>query len=199
MRKTLLVSLVFFWCQSTVFGQAVRFGAIGGVRLDNPNAFLRNESKRYVVGPSVEIRLPGRFAVEVDALYRRLGTSFHYNLLGSGDYPALSVVSRERGNSWELPVLGKYYFETRSPRWQPFLGTGYAFRSVWLNTVWSGGGLTSFGSRRTPMGIGATAAAGVRVNAGRLAISPQFRYTRWSDATLGSRKNQVDFMVGIHF
>jgi hypothetical protein len=33
----------------------------------------KDESRPYTIGPSVEFRLPVGFAVEIDALYRRLG------------------------------------------------------------------------------------------------------------------------------
>jgi hypothetical protein len=91
----------------------------------------KDESRPYLVGPSVEYRLPAGLAIEVDALYQRIGNtvSFGYGpgviLAGSGYSmlsPILPFISRERGNSWEFPLLGKYYFRPRSEGWSAFRG-----------------------------------------------------------------------------
>ncbi len=74
-------------------------------------------SKRYVVGPALDIGLPLGFGVEVDALYRREGfqTSF-----GNAFY---SASSQERANSWEFPILLKYRLPV--PVIKPFVEVGY--------------------------------------------------------------------------
>jgi hypothetical protein len=81
-------------------------GAIGGARLIEP---IQNgdESPRYTVGRSVEVPLFGRFAVEADALYQRLGdtTAFTFSLAPGLD----RGMNQERANSWEFP-LGEILF-----------------------------------------------------------------------------------------
>lgn len=70
-----------------LLGDRIQVGALGGVSLTDPlRAFGRNESKAYLVGPSVELRVHGGFAIEVDALYRRLGSSGGFSLLSVSRY-----------------------------------------------------------------------------------------------------------------
>jgi len=82
------------------FGQTLSVGLIGGARAsdDLTGAGATGVSKRYVIGPAVDIGLALGFGVEVDALYRREGyqTSF-----GSFAY---NIFSGERANSWEFPI-----------------------------------------------------------------------------------------------
>jgi len=68
-----------------------------------------NESRPYAVGPSVEFRLPAGFAVEASAIYRRIGRTYWFNFSTQTDAVGL-LINRTRGNSWEFPVIGKYYF-----------------------------------------------------------------------------------------
>src|ERR1700691_4429097 len=87
----LLISNVCY-CQSLVFGLA------GGARLTNDTeAPAMGESKRYIVGPMIELGLPLGFAVEADALYSREGYYFAFN--------GALVQST---NSWAFPLLLKY-------------------------------------------------------------------------------------------
>ena len=80
----------------------------------------------------MEVRLPARFAVEADALYQRIGYSNVFNLNDTNLFQ-----SRERGNSWEFPLLVKYYFRPQSESWQPFVGTGFAFRTTSFHSDYS--------------------------------------------------------------
>ncbi len=82
------------------------FGLKAGVPLNDalsadssaPIPYIEN-THRYIVGPFVEIRLPSRFSVEVDALYR----SYDYRQQ-SGWVVAPSSVSP---GAWEFPVLAR--------------------------------------------------------------------------------------------
>ena len=189
-----------------LLGNRVQIGTVGGVSLtESFRGFGINESKRYLIGPSVEVRIHGGFAVELDAIYRRLGSSGAFNSRVSPEGPTYLYSFKVRGNSWELPVLAKYNFERRIAGMRPFLATGYAFRTGWSKTEnrTTNPIATTIiydSDSRDRLSIGAVAAAGVNLQAGHLRISPQFRYTRWGDSA-GNRRpnNQVDFMVGIHF
>jgi hypothetical protein len=195
--------------------QLVSVGALGGVPfLDaTPGA---DESRRYIVGPSVEVRLPAGFAVELDALYRRLGDTSEF----SGSYviaPGPSTIpyvnffiNRQRGNSWEFPLLGKYYFRARTSSWQPFIGTGWDLRTIGVHQAFSqtvtdpATGAAHFSSFhddfRSDLGVGAVAVLGLRYRLGRLALLPQIRYTRWGSSNdFSTRKNEVGFLLGITF
>ena len=88
-------------------GQALTIGVVGGVRATGDvNTFVTMpESRRYVVDPSVEPRLPRNLSTEVDALYHRQGYRYVAPpIIGlSGIYD-----ESERANSWEFPILLKY-------------------------------------------------------------------------------------------
>jgi hypothetical protein len=117
----------------------------------------------------------------------------------------VSYFDRLRGNVWEFPVMGKYYFHAHAA-WQPFVGAGLAAR--WLSrqediSEFSGGNgalqplaFHYSGWRATG---GAVAAAGIRLHTGRVAWLPQFRYSRWGDSGTLTRPNEANFLLGIRF
>src|ERR1035441_6656200 len=115
-------------------GQTVSVGAIGGVPITDTTG-TDDQSRPYIVGGSVEVKLPAGFALEADALYRRVGTTGYFGY-ADGTVSAFSTV-RERGNAWEFPLLGKYYFR-RTSAWQPFVGTGFAFETIGVHDVSNG-------------------------------------------------------------
>jgi hypothetical protein len=213
--KTILFVFVTITINQVASAQLVSVGVKGGVPFLAPNQG-GDESRPYIVGPSVEFRLPAGFAIEVDALYRRVGNTSFFGLSGNTLFiPPLtppyvsSFVNRQRGNYWEFPVLGKYYFRPRNTAWQPFIGTGWALRTVSFHndiseTVVSGDGTShsdSFRNNiRSDVGVGATFAAGVRFRFGRVAVIPELRYTYWGRAIQNSlRNNEAAGLLGISF
>ena len=205
--------LLFLLTAASASAQLVSFGAIGGVPFLSQNQG-GDESRRYVVGPSVEFRLPAGFAIEVDALYRRIGNTFSFEVIPANaaliSLPLItSDVNRERGNYWQFPVLGKYYFRPRNTAWQPFVGTGWALRTVAFHrnvnqTVLDANGNshpTSFEYHsRSDVGVGAVFAAGVRFRVGKIALLPEVRYTYWgSTAQFALRRNEGGVLLGISF
>src|SRR5690349_10363071 len=73
----LLLMLVF--CAISAVSQPFGFGVKGGVPLtDFVNAIdtgtlrFNTAPNRYIVGPTIELRLPFGFGIEFDALYRHL-------------------------------------------------------------------------------------------------------------------------------
>src|SRR4051812_31923333 len=191
--------------------QFVSVGVKGGISLTEHRDLYNDQAKNYVVGPSIEFRLPFRFAAEIDALYMRVGSSYTISLppgTGAPSGPITTLSRRERGNAWEFPVLGKYYFTERGSRLRPFLGTGYSFRTTWFHddfqSVVSASPLPpqivpTKNDFRSPFQIGATFTGGVRFQAGRIAITPEFRYIRWSNNYDSVRKNDAKFLLGISF
>ncbi len=211
MRKYTVVFLSLLGCSFSVSNaqdQRVSFGVKGGVPISSPPGY-NDESRRYIVGPSIEIRLPANFALEFDALYQRIGSSFYGSFSDPENGTAGAYSSRERGNSWQFPLLAKYYIGSRTRTWQPFLSTGYALGVSWnhgefQSSVTSGTPLTTQSNQgksdsRSPLNVGAVLAGGVRYNAGRVALLPEFRYTRWGALTSATRKNQTHFLMGIAF
>ena len=198
--------------------QTVSFGIKGGLPFMTPTV-SDNESPPYLVGPSVEVRLPWGFSIEADALYRRIGTTQPVELLGvfavlNAPSNVLTVlvptpIDRYRGNAWEFPILAKYYFRPRDPRWQPFVGAGYAFRTTrysvsttqtTINDLTCVIATTPYTSTYTSdTGVGATFAAGLRTHLGRLAVLPEFRYTRWGSSDGLLQKNEANFFLGVNY
>ncbi len=194
--KQFVLLLLLTGSMTALFAQRVVFGVTGGVALTDTFRWQGDQSRRYVVGPSVELKLPAGFAVEFDALYRRLGTSSSFY-----SFDQTYMGRRQRGDSWEFPLLGKYYFRRKDARWQPFVSTGYAFRKTWWHAD-----ITPLAPTRSPYSfdydgpveVGAVAGAGVRYKLGRILLTPQVRYSRLSGDT-ENVPNQASFLLGIHF
>lgn len=163
--------------------QQFEVGVKGGIRTtDDVSGSLTSESKRYIVGPMLDVRLPLRLSFEFDALYRRFGyTGYASSCCGSS-------ITRERSNSWEFPLLLKY----RLPEFlaHPFVGVGYAPRTVHGAAISSGSFLSAPGQTtyffnqhsNTNYSVthGVVASAGVSLGAGHVRFSPELRYVHWS-------------------
>ena len=183
--------------------QQFAIGVKGGVRItDDTSGSLSSESQRYTIGPTVEVRLPLGLGVEFDALYQRFGfTGYSGSCCGAS-------ITRERASSWEFPIIGKY----RLPmfRVHPFLGVGYAPRTVHGTDVSSGYFLsgittnppasvyTTFTNRRFdtqyPVTHGVVVSGGVDGSVGRLRISPEVRYLHWNRPFLDQLGGDGSFM-----
>jgi hypothetical protein len=212
MRKLSLLFALVTTAAGSASAQLVSVGALGGVRLTDGLSY-GDESRPYVVGGSVEIRLPARFAIEADALYQRVGdtTSFYYILAGATSTTLASEnpasITRERGNSWQFPLYVKYYFRPNTAVWQPFIGTGYAFRTISFHTegtTFSSSDLgtstsTFHGDFRSGLSVGASIVAGLRFHYGPVAFLPQVRYTRWGDSSNSLNKNEATLLLGVSF
>jgi hypothetical protein len=200
-----------------VLAQSIAVGVVGGVRTtDDVSGSLTSESKRYIVGPTVDIRLPKRLSIEVDALYRRFGfTGYSNSCCGNS-------VTRERANSWEFPMIVKYRLPARLVH--PFVGVGYAPRVVQGTDVSSGSYLSGMTSN-PPMDIytyyfnqrsntnyswthGVVVSGGVSLGAGHLRVTPEMRYVHWNAPFLNayggdgsfqfvSKQDEVFVMLGL--
>jgi hypothetical protein len=191
--------------------QHVGVGVKAGARVtdDLDTWYAQSESKRYVVGPMIELRLPYGFGLEFDALYRRLG----YRTDNGSIYGSYN--SRTRAKVWEFPMLGKYRLPLLR-RAQPFVAAGWAPRHISGNDHSEGYTVNFTTGERTPYVYdskwrpdsthGVVAAGGFEFGAGRLHFSPEFRYTHWNKdpiAIWGSHgyyvsanENQMEVLVG---
>jgi hypothetical protein len=167
----------------------------------------------------IEIALPLSFAFEADALYRRTG----YDVIAGG----LSTVAntRLRADSWEFPLLAKYYFRPRIGPVRFYATGGYVVRYL------SGFDISIHTSGVEPVtgkpvdftfqtssaqyyahdnpANGFVAGGGARFHIGHFAVAPEVRYTRWVGITFNdfgshgffvkSLQNQADVLVGITF
>ena len=209
MRQLALNVLFVSIATAMLSAQPVSVGVLGGVPLVDQTTG-NDESRRYLVGPSVEVRLPAGFALEADALYQRIGNTSSFALidsfLGASAVVTTGEITRIRANAWEFPLLGKYYFR-RNSAWQPFVGTGWAFRFAEIHesgteTIVNAGLATSTftfnDSFRSDLEVGATFAAGIRYRIGRFALQPQVRYTRWGSNSF-FRRDEAAFQLGLSF
>jgi hypothetical protein len=176
-----------------------------------------SEAHPYRVGPTLEIGLLPALALEVSALYRRTGYS------ADRSSPLVSTFTRTRANSWEFPMLAKWYISPNG-RLRTFISGGYVFRNLWNveETVRSRGTNFMTGepfditTRTDPQYVlqdnpthGASAGFGIRFHAGYVQISPQIHYTRWNGQPFNeagsqgffahSEQNQWDAMVAVTF
>jgi|SRR5579871_1882860 len=200
---------VLLGCQA-VSAQQFGFGVTGGVRTtDDITGQASSESRRYTIGPTVELGLPLGFGVEVDALYRRFGYTSSASFLGG------YFTDRERANSWEFPILVKH----RLPGIvvHPFAEIGYAPRvmsgsgtsdATLINLQTSAATHTnSHSSTHYDSSHGVVIGAGIEMRLAKLHLSPEIRYTRWSNTPvnafgsqgyfLQSTQNQVDTLLGV--
>lgn len=176
---------------------SISVGVKGGIPLIDQTTEGNDESQPYILGVSVEFRLPASFAVEVDGLYQRVGDSYGFS--EANGTTSLTGIERQRGNDWEVPFLGKYYFRRRAVGWQAFVDTGWALREVDIFSNESLSNGTSVGRNYwSQLGVGAVASAGLRFGA-RHTIVPEIRYTRWGSSTSWMNPNELAFLLGINY
>jgi hypothetical protein len=213
-KTSIYVAAACFFVTGVAHAQQFQFGLRGGLTSNTPTrTYSNDESRRYLIGPVVEMRW-GRLALDVSLLYQRFGHSEAVRF-GSVILPDTQLYpiyhqsdSRSRAHVWQLPVVGKFYLREDS-KWQPFLGTGYAFQRAWATTE----GTTIFSQQgeyttnpykitSKASNIGVVGAAGVQFRKGRIAITPEVRYIRWGstqDWRFQVNPNQVQATVGITF
>src|SRR5688500_8682360 len=163
------------------------------------------KSKKYIIGPQFELRLPAGFSIELDALY----TSFRINSVGA---VATSLLGASFDtDSWEFPLMLKKKFggaNAVAASVRPFVDIGASFRR--LGDVGEiGRFITSsganIGSERNSTGF--VIGGGVEIRALFIRISPEIRFTRWGTDNfreglanvLETNRNQGQFLVGISF
>lgn len=181
------IAFLLIACVSPLPAQWLSAGVKGGGFFTDPAGRLDN-SRKYVVGPMAEIGLHPRVGIELNALYSRFGT--------------LAVTADGRtaaGNSWEFPILGKYYFTDKSGPVSPYLSSGFAIRHIWMENEGRRPG-TTIRIPTTDPAAGAVVGGGVRVKMGMLTLSPEVRYTRWGGYNFpATNPNQIQALVGIGF
>jgi hypothetical protein len=175
------------------FSQRLTIGAVGGLRLtgDPQTYYDTSNSKPYLVGPTIEVRLPLNFALEADALYSRLGDTFYF--------PGITRESTTRtiANSWEFPLLAKYRLPV--PRVHPYLSVGVAPRHAGgrINTIQYG----YYPSDVSFSSVGWHAhdhafvlGGGIDVKFWHIRISPQIRYVRWGIPSMPSSSDVAHYL-----
>ena len=153
---------------------------------------------RFVIGPTVGLRLPMGFSVEGDALFKRESLNLG-NFIGVSGLPGATTHS----NSWEIPIMAR--FTAGRGAVAPVLGAGVSVHHV--NDL---GSVPSFllgnGSTATNR-VGFVMGGGLRFKSGPLEITPEIRYTRWGGNSLSQSllnilplsRNEASFLVGFTF
>jgi hypothetical protein len=214
--KTLL--LLAFLCRNG-FSQSLSLGFRAGVPLNDAVWGWHDkywewipESKRYAVGPAVALRLHGKLSIEVDALYKRIGYS-RYGSAFSGQYERIKT----RADSWEFPVIARC--RLLPSRIRPYFASGFSYHYISgarstdeavVGGTWFVFPLDRVYELQRTSNWGAIVAVGAETSLWGMDILPEIRYTRWSSdifrdpvsphiETVGSNRDQVEFLVGIMF
>lgn len=138
---------------------------------------FRNLPSRWIIGPTLEVRLPFGFGVTLDALYNRLGFE--------------TPTGSDTGGQWQFPAMLRYRLGAL-PLVQPFIAGGGQFNKIT--------GL------RTPSEsvTGVVFGGGVEIKVPFVRIAPEVRVTRQlsESVTFGSIQSnltQAVFLVGFTF
>lgn len=117
-----LASLALFAQSDKPF--SLSLGAKIGAPLNDPKMTATTQG-RWTGGPSIELRLPYRFALEFNALYRTRQSDFTYSFQLSPQTNAYLANNHERSSIWDFPLLLKYRFNVGPLR--PFVSGGYSW------------------------------------------------------------------------
>ena len=203
---------------TAVIAQPIGFGVKGGLPLTDFLDATKGQTfrfdtttNRYIIGPSVELRLPAGFGIEFDVLYRHFGYS---SFSSPGGIGATITDARTSGSAWEFPLVGKYKFKG-FPLVRPYVEAGISWDKLSgltqavQTTVAS---VTQSSSTSNPRELnkdttrGFVIGAGVDIKALVVHITPEIRYTRWGakhfidpGGLLNSNQNQGEFLLGIKF
>jgi len=170
---------------------------------------FKSDARRYLAGGTVEVHLPLRFSIELDAIYKKTGFSTYFQSTDIGRFS-----DRVAANQWEFPLLAKY--EIPAGKMRPFIDAGPVLRhisgiadsSTYLTYFPPSSGSTNLNNspdlrhRNSP---GLAVGVGVTLKVLHIRISPKIRYTRWGTDTFQigqppiSNPNQEDLMVGFAF
>jgi len=184
--KTFICSIVLITsaaAQPVVAGLILGAPLTDAIRVNSVPAFaaVSANNGEFVIGPYVEIKLPLKFSLEVDALHR--GYSFVLT-------PGASTTSVD---SWEFPVLAKYKLWKGPVR--PYAEGGLVFSHI--------SGVSQVPNVLYNNDYGIALGAGIEIRALVLRISPEIRYDGFVFKNFGdqiqSLRNQAMFMVGIGF
>jgi len=175
------------------------------------STFSTYVQSRWTGGPTVELHLPWRFSVELNALHRsyRSNSSFPFRL--APDVNAYTTANVHNTNAWDFPLLLKYRFQAGSIR--PFVSAGHFWtRESSEASVFYfcsgpqgscrpadyplpdliGGQYHSTATQRGPVG-----GAGIEFKTRHVMISPEVRFSR---PTYGyPRDNRFTALVGFTF
>ena len=188
--------------------QPIGLGIKGGLPFndlfESRSTAVEAQTKRYVIGPMVELRLPAGFAIEADALYSQ--ANFSSLLAGAGSV----ITAPFDTNSWEFPILLKKKFggaDAVAASVRPYVGAGASFRRLsGISTI--GSFITGNRSGEVDRNnTGFVVGGGLEVRALFVKIAPELRFTYWGTDhfteglanVFKTNKAQAQFLVGLYF
>jgi opacity protein-like surface antigen len=168
-------------------------------------------TNRYILGPSVELRLPKGFGIELDVLYRHFG----YNSVSTISGITTTITdARTSSSAWEFPLVVKYKFG-ELPLLHPYVEAGVSWNKLTgltQDVTTTVAGIVNSSSTSKPAELsnsstrGFVMGVGVDFKALVIHITPEIRYTRWGakqfidpNGLLNSNQNQAEFLVGFKF
>ncbi len=191
------------------------FGVKGGVPLNDAfntasTGQIRyvTNTKRYAVGPELDINLPLGLGIEIDALYRRL------NFESTSNQVDIFVRRATTANAWDFPLLLKWRLAPGPIK--PYFSVGPTFRGLSNLTqrveTFFAPSRPQRSETTTPAELenrfntGFTIGGGLQLGGPRVKLSPEIRYTRWGwqnfrsvNGLLSTNPDQVEFLVGLTF
>jgi hypothetical protein len=193
---------------AAAFAQPIGIGLKGGLPFNDLFEARANnvqtETRRYIIGPMVELRLPAGISIEADALYSRANFSSPLGAAGS------LITAPFNTNSWEFPILLKKKFggaDAVVAAARPYIGAGASFRRL--------SGVSTLGSFITGNrsgtvdrnNTGFVAGGGVEFRALFIRIAPELRFTYWGTDhfteglanVFRTNKAQGQFLLGVYF
>ena len=221
------VACLLLAAASSAFAQHISVGIKAGVPL---TGLLRTEyehgrccesvatqTRRYTIGPVVDIGLPLGFGVEFGALYKRFDQQ-SYTVTTTGfttdGYPIQQTAGISAvGHSWEFPLAVQYRFFKSAIR--PYVEGGvslnrlsnvYSFQNVSINFRQLP--FTFAPLRGSFTRVGPLFGMGVDVKLHRVHVTPGLRYTHYnklsaltacSSGSACRGNNAVDILVGFTF
>jgi opacity protein-like surface antigen len=211
MRPLCLLLLSAAAAVAQPFGFGVKLGLPMNDFLDaarSQNLSFDTHTNRYIIGPSVELRLPAGFGIELDVLYRHFGYSSFSSISNT------LTDARTSASAWEFPLVAKYKFKA-APLVHPYVEAGVSWNKLSgltqsvTSTIAS---VTKSSSTSNPPELNQDTTRGFVLGAGLdikvlvLHIVPQVRYTRWGakqfidpGGLLNSNQNQGEFLLGLKF
>jgi hypothetical protein len=149
-----------------------------------------------VIGPTIGAVIRDRLLIQLEAMYKPIrGRSQSIS-------PPTGARFEYRASSFEFPVLFDYYFSKGNRR--PFAGGGIVAAHIVTGTTKAAAiagetpfeGQFSMGNQLPAF----VANGGIEWKTPRLAVRPEFRYTRW-DRNPGAQisRNQIELSVGFSF
>ncbi len=153
-----------------------------------------SDSRNFLIGPTIELRMILGLSVEADALYHPISISTQTGTPSLSTSAAGSLVANpslpSHTNTWEFPVMAKYHLPL--PLVKPYVEGGPTFRAL--------SSLDGYLSR-----YGFTAGIGVEAKVWKVRLAPEIRYVHWGgDSPMASPyyasvRNQAQFLVGVSY